>query len=94
MAVSSKFGGTLLGAWGKGLNFRDGCRLGLLMNTRGLVELVILNVGYERGILSSSLYSMMVVMALVTTAMTTPLWDWLAPGAVQPWQATAVSERS
>jgi len=43
------------------------------MNTRGLVELVVLNAGLELGILSSTLFTMMVIMALVTTFMTTPL---------------------
>ena len=53
--------------------------LGALMNTRGLMELVILNVGLDVGVLSPPLFAMMVVMAFVTTALTTPLLDWLAP---------------
>ena len=75
VAIGSKWGGTMLGARVKGLGWRDACHLGLLMNTRGLVELVVLNVGLDVGILSPPLFSMMVFMALVTTFMATPLMD-------------------
>jgi Kef-type K+ transport system membrane component KefB len=60
------------------MGWRDALSLGALMNTRGLMELVILNVGLDIGVLSPTLYAMMVVMALVTTALTTPLLDLLA----------------
>jgi Kef-type K+ transport system membrane component KefB len=56
-----------------GVSSRDATALGILMNTRGLMELVILNVGLDLGVLSPSLYSMMVLMALATTVMTVPL---------------------
>jgi Kef-type K+ transport system membrane component KefB len=49
------------------------------MNARGLVELVILNVGLEIGVISETLFTMMVVMALVTTLVTTPLLEWIRP---------------
>jgi Kef-type K+ transport system membrane component KefB len=75
VAVVSKWGGTMIGARAKGMGWRDACKLGLLMNTRGLVELIVLNVGLETSILSPTLFSMMVCMALVTTVMTTPLMD-------------------
>jgi Kef-type K+ transport system membrane component KefB len=75
VAVVSKWGGTMIGAHAKGMGWRDACQLGLMMNTRGLVELIVLNVGLEAGILSPTLFSMMVCMALVTTLMTTPLMD-------------------
>ncbi len=75
VAIASKWGGTMLGARAKGLAWRDACQLGLMMNTRGLVELVVLNVGLDLGILTPRLFSMMVCMALVTTCMTTPLMD-------------------
>jgi Kef-type K+ transport system membrane component KefB len=78
VAIASKWGGTMIGARAKGLSWRDACQLGLMMNTRGLVELIVLNAGLERGILSPALFSMMVCMALVTTFMTTPLMDWFA----------------
>jgi Kef-type K+ transport system membrane component KefB len=70
----------MIGARAKGMGWRDACQLGLMMNTRGLVELIVLNVGLETSILSPSLFSMMVCMALVTTLMTTPLIDWVGGG--------------
>jgi Kef-type K+ transport system membrane component KefB len=75
VAVASKWGGTMIGARAKGMEWRDASRLGLLMNTRGLVGLVVLNVGADLGILSPRLFAMMVAMALVTTFMATPLMD-------------------
>jgi Kef-type K+ transport system membrane component KefB len=75
VAVAGKWGGTMIGARSKGMEWREACQLGLMMNTRGLVELVVLNVGLDIGILSPPLFSMMVCMALLTTFMTTPLMD-------------------
>jgi Kef-type K+ transport system membrane component KefB len=75
VAVASKWGGTMIGALAKGMPWREACQLGLLMNTRGLVALIVLSVGLDRGILSPPLFSMMVCMALVTTFMATPLMD-------------------
>jgi Kef-type K+ transport system membrane component KefB len=77
VAVASKWGGTMIGARAKGMDWHDACQLGLLMNTRGLVGLVILNVGLDVGILSPPLFSMMVCMALMTTFMASPLMDLL-----------------
>jgi Kef-type K+ transport system membrane component KefB len=76
VAIASKWGGTMIGGRVRGLDWRDACQLGLMMNTRGLVELIILNVGLDKGILTPELFSMMVCMALVTTFMATPLMDW------------------
>ncbi|MER5486780.1 cation:proton antiporter [Streptomyces sp. NPDC002812] len=73
VAIGGKFGGTYLGARSQALDKKDSLTLAALMNTRGLTELVILGVGLELGLLDGSLYSLMVVMALVTTAMTGPL---------------------
>ncbi|MGC4950366.1 cation:proton antiporter [Streptomyces sp. DT224] len=73
VAVGGKFGGTYLGARSAGLPARPATALAALMNTRGLTELVILGVGLQAGLLDEGLYSLMVVMALVTTAMTGPL---------------------
>jgi Kef-type K+ transport system membrane component KefB len=72
VAVLSKIGGTFAGARTMGFDSRNALSLGILLNTRGLVELVVLNVGLDLGILTPALFSMMVVMALVTTLMTTP----------------------
>ena len=55
------------------MSWRDAFALGALMNTRGLVELVVLNIGYDLGILSARAFAMLVLMALVTTFMTGPL---------------------
>lgn len=73
VAVGGKLGGTYLGARSQGLPARPAAALGVLMNTRGLTELIILGVGLQAGLLDSSLYALMVAMAVVTTAMTGPL---------------------
>ena len=79
LAVIGKVGGAALAARLTGLSWREAGAVGVLMNTRGLVELVILNIGLDLGILSPALFSMMVLMALVTTLMTTPLLNWVYP---------------
>ena len=73
VATTGKLGGTVIAARWTGLSWRDSIALGGLMNTRGLMELVALNVGYDLGILTPEIFAMMVLMALVTTAMTGPL---------------------
>jgi Kef-type K+ transport system membrane component KefB len=73
VAVAGKFGGVALAGRFYGMNWRQSGLLGVLMNTRGLMELIILNIGLTFGVLSPSLFAMMVVMALATTFMTTPL---------------------
>jgi Kef-type K+ transport system membrane component KefB len=66
-----------------GLGWRDAAGLGVLMNTRGLMELIVLNVGLDLGVLSPALFTMLVVMALVTTVATTPILQWLGVPASQ-----------
>jgi Kef-type K+ transport system membrane component KefB len=73
VAVAGKLGGSALAARVSGVPWREALALGTLMNTRGLMELVILNVGLDLGVLSPALYSMLVLMALATTVMTQPL---------------------
>jgi Kef-type K+ transport system membrane component KefB len=73
IATVGKLGGSLIAARVTGMDWNGAFMLGVLMNTRGLMELVALNVGYELGVLSPRLFTMMVLMALVTTAMTGPL---------------------
>jgi Kef-type K+ transport system membrane component KefB len=73
VAITGKLGASMLMARWTGMNWRDAFSLGALMNTRGLVELVVLNIGYELGILSARAFAMLVLMALVTTFMTGPL---------------------
>ena len=72
-AVVGKFGGVFLAARWYGMTWRQSGLLGVLMNTRGLMELIILNIGLSFGVLSKQLFAMMVLMALVTTFMTAPL---------------------
>jgi Kef-type K+ transport system membrane component KefB len=73
VAIAGKLGGSMLmGRW-TGMNWSQAFAIGALMNTRGLVELVVLNIGYDLGILSGRIFAMMVLMALVTTFMTGPL---------------------
>ncbi len=74
-AVAGKLLGSMLAARWSGSSWHDAFVLGALMNTRGLMELVALNVGYDLGILSPRMFTMLVLMALVTTAMTGPLID-------------------
>jgi len=73
VAVLGKLGASMLMARWTGMSWRDAFSLGALMNTRGLVELIVLNIGYDLGILSARSFAMLVLMALVTTFMTGPL---------------------
>jgi nucleotide-binding universal stress UspA family protein len=78
-AVIGKMGGSTIAARISGLHWRESTGLGILMNTRGLMELIILSIGLELGVISHALFTMMVMMALVTTFMTTPFFDWVYP---------------
>lgn len=89
IAIAGKFLGASLASRLTGISWRNSLGLGVLMNTRGLVELVILNAGLELGILSPALFTMMVLMALVTTFMATPLLDWLKIKAPEEHAAAA-----
>jgi Kef-type K+ transport system membrane component KefB len=73
VAVAGKLGAGMVAARWTGLTWRDAFSIGALMNTRGLMELVVLNIGYDLGILPGRIFAMMVIMALVTTSMTGPL---------------------
>lgn len=75
VAVSGKLGGTMLAARWTGHSWRDSFSIGALMNTRGLMELIVLNMGYDLGILSQKIFSAMVLMAVVTTFMAGPLLE-------------------
>jgi Kef-type K+ transport system membrane component KefB len=72
VAIAGKIGDAFTGAKVMGFDVRNSLALGCLLNTRGLVELIVLNVGLDLGLLSPELFSMMVTMALVTTVVTTP----------------------
>src|SRR5215475_2649646 len=69
-AVTGKLGGSMLVARWSGMKWRDSFALGALMNTRGLMELIVLNIGYDLGILSSQIFAILVLMAITTTLMT------------------------
>ncbi|MGL5787805.1 MAG: cation:proton antiporter [Bacteroidales bacterium] len=73
VAITGKFGGGAISAKLAGESWKDSLSIGILMNTRGLMELVVLNIGYDMGILPPTIFVMLVIMALVTTFMTSPL---------------------
>jgi Kef-type K+ transport system membrane component KefB len=81
VAFAGKLGGVSLAARLTGLPWRTSTALGILMNTRGLMQLVVLNIGYDLGLISPALFAMMVIMALVTTLATTPVFDALTRGS-------------
>ncbi len=79
VASVGKFGASMLAARWTGLSWRESGALGILMNTRGLMELIVLNIGLDLGVISPTLFAMMVVMALVTTFLTSPVLEWVYP---------------
>lgn len=79
VATLGKFGGTVGAARLTGIGWRDSAALGVLMNTRGLMELIVLNIGLDLGVISPTLFAMLVLMAIVTTMATTPILSWLVP---------------
>lgn len=79
VAVAGKFGGSMMAARVMRVPWREAAAIGVLMNTRGLMELVILNIGLDIGVLTPSLFSIMVFMAVTTTLMTTPILFWIYP---------------
>jgi len=84
VAIAGKLGGSMLAARWTGMGWKDSFSIGVLMNTRGLVELIVLNIGYDLGILSPRIFTMMVLMALVTTFMTGPILSLLGYGRRVP----------
>ena len=81
VASLGKFGGSTVAARISGLDWRQAASLGILMNTRGLMELIVLNVGLDLGVLSPTLFAMLVVMAIVTTLATSPILHLLSGDA-------------
>ena len=79
VATVGKFGGTTVAARLTGLDWRSTVALGVLMNTRGLMELIVLNIGLDLQVISPTLFAMMVIMALTTTMLTAPALRWLIP---------------
>lgn len=75
VAIAGKFGGSMLAAKFVGQSWKESLSIGALMNTRGLMELIVLNIGYDLGVLSPEIFAMLVIMAVVTTFMTGPALD-------------------
>lgn len=73
VAVLGKYGGAYLASRWSGLSRRESSTLGVFMNTRGLVELIVLNAGLDAGLIGPTLFTQLVIMAVVTTMMTGPL---------------------
>lgn len=94
VATVGKLGGSTLASWLSGMPLREAAGLGTLMNTRGLMELVILNIGLDIGVISPTLFSMMVMMALVTTFMTTPVLALICPKEMLESPAEKVESES
>lgn len=92
LATAGKFGGAYVAARGVGLSHAEGCVLGVMMNTRALMELVVLNVGYDLGVISRQMFTMLVLMAVFSTVVTTPLlrrWMPIAMRGYDPERAQA-----
>jgi len=81
VATAGKFGGTLVAARLTGMDWHRATSLGILMNTRGLMELIVLNIGLDLEVISPTLFTMMVLMALVTTIATTPVLQLFGPSS-------------
>lgn len=79
VAIAGKYIGTYVAARVSGVNRREASALGWLMNTRGLTELIVLNIGLDLGVISPVLFAMLVIMTLVTTFMTSPMLEWTYP---------------
>ena len=83
VAVAGKLGGSAVAARVSGIGWREAGALGVLMNARGLMELVLLTIGLQDGVITPALFTMMVIMAVVTTMMTVPLLARLVPSTVR-----------
>jgi len=93
VATAGKFGGSALAARLTGMKWRESFQLGALMNTRGLMELIALNIGYDMGILSQRIFTMLVIMALATTVMTGPLLTLFGKRRPMPSSVSRAVER-
>ncbi len=93
-ASVGKFGGSAVAARACGLSWREAGAIGVLMNTRGLMELVILNIGRDLGVITDAVFAMMVIMAIVTTALTTPILHLVYPRAQVDSEEAAAREQA
>jgi Kef-type K+ transport system membrane component KefB len=76
-AILGKWGGCTLAARASGESWRASHSIGVLMNARGLMELIILNIGLQQGVITPTLYTVMVLMAIITTLMASPIFVWI-----------------
>lgn len=88
VAVSGKGVACALAARWTGYDWRDAWAVGALMNARGLMELLVLEAGLARRLITPTLFTVMVVMTVLTTSMTGPLFDWILRAAVRPMRRT------
>jgi len=91
VAIVGKFGGATIAARASGMGWRESGAIGVLMNTRGLMELIVLNIGLEIGVISPALFTILVVMALVTTFMAGPLIELIYPKRISDQEPAAVA---
>jgi len=90
-AIAGKFGGCYLAARLSGEDNREALAIGTLMNSRGLMELIILNIGLQQKVITTQLFTIMVLMAITTTVMAAPLFEWIYGKRVAQLQAGAVA---
>jgi Kef-type K+ transport system membrane component KefB len=90
-AMVGKFGGCTIAARLDGQSWRDACAIGTLMNARGLMELIILNIGLQQKVITETLFTILTIMAILTTLMASPIFNWLyspkrsfATGSAEP----------
>jgi len=91
VAIIGKFGGATIAARTSGMGWRESGAIGVLMNTRGLMELIVLNIGLEIGVISPALFTILVLMALVTTFMAGPLIELIYPKRISDQEPAAVA---
>jgi Kef-type K+ transport system membrane component KefB len=91
VAILGKVGGATIAARASGMGWRESGAIGVLMNTRGLMELIVLNIGLEIGVISPALFTILVVMALVTTLMAGPLIGLIYPKRISDQEPAAVA---
>ncbi len=94
VAIAGKFIGSSLSAKYVGQSWKDSLSIGALMNTRGLMELVVLNIGYDLGVLSAEIFTMLVIMALLTTFMTGPALDLINKVFKEKKETSSVSKEN
>ena len=92
-AIVGKVGGCAFAARSSGLGWRNSTLIGVMMNTRGLMELIVINMGYDLGIIPKSVFFMLVLMAVVTTYMTAPLMRLLVRGSEIEGEFSGVTSR-